>query len=171
MMKYSKIGQAWGFDLLIAVSIFFIGMVIFFLYSINYPKEGQQEIEMLQYESDYIGEILLSEGYPSDWNIENLGKIGIVNNGKINETKLERFYSLANNNLNPSGYEQVKSLFNTRYNFFINFSRPIIISGSEILEGGIGKNFVGEDSENLLKTTRITTYQNSPVTMNLYLWN
>ncbi len=170
-MKYSKIGQAWGFDLLIAVSIFFIGLVIFFVYSINYPKEGQQEIELLQYESNYISEILLSEGYPPDWNIGNLGKIGIVNKGKVNETKLERLYNLANSNLNPSGYEQAKYLFNTKYEFFINFSSPIIIGDLEIPEGGIGKNFIGENSENLLKTTRITIYQNNPTTMNLFLWN
>ncbi len=170
-MKFSNLGQAWGFDLLTAVTLFFIGIIIFFMYSINYPKEGQQEIELLQYESEYIGETLLSEGYPADWTIGNVGKIGIVNDGKINETKLERFYNLANNAVNSAGYDQAKSIFDTEYEFFMNFSTPIIIGASAIPEGGIGRDFVGENSENLLKTTRITIYQNNPVTLNLYLWN
>ena len=121
MMNFSKTGQAWGFDLLTAISLFFIGIILFFMYSINYPKESQQEIEILQYESNYISEMLISSGYPSDWNTSNVGKIGVVDDGKINETKLQRFYNLANNNVNPTGYLQAKSLFNTKYEFFVNF--------------------------------------------------
>lgn len=170
-MGYSKRAQAWGFDLLTAVSLFFIGIVLFFMYSINYPKESQETIELLQYESDFISETLLSEGYPADWDENNVGKIGIVDDGKINETKLERFYNLANNNLNPSGYLQAKSLFDTDYNFFVNISVPLVIGGSVIPEGGIGKDFVGESVSNLIKTTRFTVYQNSPVSVNLYVWN
>ena len=165
-----KKAQAWGFDLMIASIIFISGMLLFYMYSINYPKEGNEKLDKLFNSGEFIAEILLSEGLPSDWDENTVVRIGLTSDKKINDTKLERFYNMANEPINPDGYKKAKSLFNTNYNFFMNFSEPITIEGTPIEEGGIGKNFEGEQVTNLIKITRITSYQNKLVSLNLYIW-
>ena len=71
---------------------------------------------------------------------------------------------------NPQGYAKSKSIFNTKYDYFFNFSVPIKIDGNEIPEGGIGKPFNNEETQNLIKITRLTIYKNKPETLNLYIW-
>ena len=170
-MRSIKKAQAWGFDLISAITIFIIGAVLFFMYSINYPKEGQETTEVLQYESNFIGESLLSEGYPKDWNENNVGRIGIVDNGRINQTKIERLYAMANYLSNPNGYQKAKSIFDTNHEFFFNLSIPITLSNGSQTSSGVGRNFASQNPVNILKTTRITIYQNNPITLNLYIWN
>ena len=164
-----KGGQAWGIDLMFAGIIFFTGVIIFYLYSINYPAEGQNKIEELFFEGEFIADALLSEGLPENWNETNFAIPGIVTENKINETKLALIYNLSNENQNPQGYERVKSAFSTRYDFFFNFSEEITIDSQTISEGGIGKQ-ISPSPENLIKITRITLYKNKPVTLNVFIW-
>ncbi len=166
----NKEAQAWGFDLMIASVLFLTAMVIFYLYSLNYPSESQDALDTLKYEGDFIAESILSEGYPMNWNKNSVIKIGITNGNKINETKIEAFYNLANYDANPSGYAKAKLIFSTQYDFFFNLSQEIQIEGSAIPEGGIGRNFVNENPQNVIKITRLTIYQEKPATMNLYIW-
>ena len=42
--------QAWGFDLMIATALFLGGIIMFYIYSINYPAEGKKSFEDLYYE-------------------------------------------------------------------------------------------------------------------------
>lgn len=164
----SKKAQAWGFDLIIAGVIFMSALILFYTYSINYPKESNQKLDYLFNDGEFITEILLSQGLPENWDSTNVVRIGLTTNNKINETKLSRFYYLANNATNPVGYKKSKSLFNTNYNFFMNFSQPIIIDSINVQ--GIGQSFQNHPVSNLVKVTRVTTYQNKVVTLNLYLW-
>ena len=120
-MKPLKKAQAWGFDMMIASIIFMSGIIIFYIYSLNYPKESQQTLDTLFSEGDFAAESLLSEGLPTDWNSNNVIRIGLTTEHKINNTKLERFYNLANSQSNPAGYAKAKSILNTKYNFFMNF--------------------------------------------------
>ena len=131
-MLKSKKAQGWGIDLMIAVVIFSIGLTVFFIYSLNSPGEGKENIELLFYDGEIIANTLLSPGYPKGWDEENVINIGITTNGKINETKLERFYNLAEDN-----YEKTKLLFNTKYDYYFFISESIIINGGSI--EGIGK--------------------------------
>ncbi|MBS3081702.1 hypothetical protein J4416_02050 [Candidatus Pacearchaeota archaeon] len=166
----NKRAQAWGFDLMIASTIFISGILLFYVYSINYPRESYEKLDKLFIEGDFISEVLLGEGLPVNWDQNSVSRIGITTDKKINETKLESFYLLANNQTNPLGYKKSKSLLNTNYNFFMNFSEPIIIEEVAIPEGGIGQNFQGYPVTNLVKITRVTIYQNKLVSLNLYLW-
>ena len=42
----SKKAQAWGFDMMIASMIFISGIIIFYVYSLNYPKESQETLTL-----------------------------------------------------------------------------------------------------------------------------
>ena len=154
----NKRAQIWGFDLMIAMVIFISGILAFYIYSINYPSEGQDKIDSLSYEGEIIGENLLTSGYPSNWSDDNVAVIGIVDENRINATKLEQFYNLAND---PNGYNLSRAIFNTKYEYFINFSK-------EIGFNGIGLEF--SNPVNLVRIPRITIYKNQTITMNIYIW-
>jgi hypothetical protein len=167
-MNFKKIkkSQAWGLDLIIAMVIFSVGITAFFVYSINYSREAEENFNLMKTEGDFIFNNILSSGYPSDWSAENVVVIGISDDGKINETKLERFFELANND-----YDRTKFLFNTRYNYFFFFLDNMTI-GSSVVRG-IGKpGTVPENinSKNLVKITRMVSYKNKPMTAYIYIW-
>lgn len=154
--------QAWGLDIIVAASIFAVGIVTFYFYAINYSNQSQEIYQDLSYQGEKMADALLSTGYPENWNSTNVVTPGILTNSKVNNTKLENLYILANSNHNNT-----KSLLNINYNFYFNFSEPIIISGTHIQ--GIGEIYT--NSHNLIKITRLTTYNNKPVSLNIYVWN
>ena len=169
-MKFNKNAQAWGFDLMIASIVFITGIVIFYIYTLNYPKESQDKLDKLNYAGESIAQNLLDTGYPESWDVFTVSRIGLTTENKINQTKLDQFYLLASEPTNPQGYAQAKSLFRTNYEFFVNFSAPITIDGNTIEENGIGKDFSGQNSGSLIKTTRLTIYENKAVTLYVYVW-
>lgn len=167
-MKHSqKKAQAWGFDAMVASLIFISGIVAIYIYAINYPKESQETLDKFFTEGEFATEMLLSEGLPANWDENNVIRLGITTDKKINETKLERFYNLANNQI-PQGYAKAKSLLNLRHNFFMNFSQQITINGNNIV--GLGQSFDGVQTKNIIKITRATIYQNKIVSLNIYIW-
>ena len=162
-----KRGQAWGFDLMVAVTIFLAAILVFFFYSINFPKESQETLDSLFYEGNIIADDLLSEGSPNNWNVTTLIKIGLLNENKINETKLALFYNYSSNNINPGTYSQTKSLLNTKYEYYVNFSKPITVEGNSV--EGVGKQ-PSSNPKNLIRISRFTIYENEPTTLNIYVW-
>ncbi len=157
----NKRGQAWGFDLLIASSVFFLAIAIFFVYTLNSSKDYEQKLEDLLYEGNSMAEDLMSEGFPADWNIDNVKTIGLLNESKIDKEKLENFYTLS-----TSDYRKTKALFDIKYDYFMNFTEPIIIESEQI--EGIGIKPV--TPKNLVKISRFTIFNNKPTTLNLYIW-
>ena len=79
-----KRGQIWGMDLVIAMSIFSLGVVIFYFYSVNLHAESKEVFETLMYEGNGIIESLFSNGYPENWDEADVVTIGIFSDGKIN---------------------------------------------------------------------------------------
>ena len=156
-----KRSQAWGIDLVVAFIIFFIGLFVFYLYSLNYSS-GEDKLESLFYDGNLIANSILSEGSPLDWNSGNVIVFGILTGEKINETKLERLYSLSINN-----YSFTKSKFNTQYNYYFFLSENMTIQSQNI--DGIGNKPVTYD--NLIKINRFTIYRNKPITMSIYIWD
>ena len=77
--------QAWGIDLMVATSIFVVGILIFFIYSLNSFNESEEEIDKLFYDGKLISNYILSEGHPDNWNENNVQKIGITNNSLNNQ--------------------------------------------------------------------------------------
>jgi hypothetical protein len=158
----AKKAQGWGFDLIIALTLFMGGVLVFYLLSLNSYDETNDIIKSLSYESRIVSDSLLSPGYPEDWTSSSVTRIGIMTNSKINETKLEQFYQMSKTN-----YQLTKVLLNTNNEYYFFFSEPMIINGSQV--NGIG--MTNNSQSNLIKITRYTIYQDKPVTVNLYIWN
>jgi len=167
--KLNTKAQAWGFDLIVAMIIFSVGIVVFFIYSINQPNEAKETLEKLNYDGKLITESILSNGYPENWDSENVISIGILNNGKINETKLGNFYSLSQSN-----YDTTKILFNTKYDYFFFLDEnmtSITVDVDGIGKSGVNKNNMNNiNSENLVKISRFVSYKDKPMTAYLYIW-
>ena len=158
--------QAWGMDLIIAIILFSIGIMYFYFYSVNYSSESKESLDSLYYDGEIILKSIFSNGYPENWNSENAVTIGILSNGRVDKTKLENFYNLAQND-----YKKTKQLFNTRFDYLLFLSEPMIINSVEV--SGIGKLGATPEniqSKNLIKMTRFVIYEEKPRTAYLYIW-
>lgn len=167
MILKNKKAQGWGIDLIVAVSIFVMCITILYFFSINYSSDTKEEFNILSDEAEIIMEEILSEGYPENWNKTNVIKIGIISEGKINQTKSEKFY-----NLTQEDYGKTKRIFNTKYDYFFTLRENITLSSGEIK--GIGKNETDVDNidaKNLVRVERYTIYKNKPEKAYLYLWS
>ena len=161
-MIKTKRAQGWGFDLAVAAIIFSLGIVAFYLFSINSRNETAESFDNLKYESGVIAGSLFSEGAPASWTEANVIRIGLISRGQLNETKLAMFNSLA-----ISDYQRTKSLFRITSNYYISFSENLSIGNQTI--GIIGKQPV--DAQNLLKVTRLSSYNNKPIIFYIYNWD
>ena len=166
MAHKEKKGQIWGMDLVIATIIFSAAIAFFYLYTFNQSAESERLLEDLGYEGGIITDTLLSEGHPENWNETNVVQLGILTNGKINETKLEQFYNMSRND-----YFSLKRVLNSRYNFYFFLEENMSITGQTI--DGIGYTGITRNNlsaENIVKTERIVIYKNKPMGANLYIW-
>ena len=161
-----KRAQAFGFDLFIAIGLFLAAFILIYFYSINLQSSQEKVHEALSYDGNVIADSLLSEGYPQNWDKDNVVIIGILSNNKINETKLSKFNDLAN-----SDYNKAKNIFNTKYNFYVNLTEPIINEEDEDEEEITGIGLPPSSPKNLIKLTRFTIYKDKPVTLIIELWN
>ena len=97
MEKYTLIqnkrAQAWGFDLIIAIIIFSIGIVALYLYAINFSNEVDENLNALLYEGNLVSSNLLSQGSPANWSSYDLSSLdfmnmpGLLENNKIQQNK------------------------------------------------------------------------------------
>ena len=159
----NKKAQAWGFDLIVGTSIALIALVVFFVYAYNYGTRGDEKLDKLNEAGELVANSLLSSGYPENWQSGSVTKIGITSENKINNTKLEYFY-----NISQQDYKRTQAIFSIRYNYFVNLTDPIIINGNEI--PGIGLYPQQSPTENIIKLTRFTIYNNKPSTLNILIW-
>lgn len=157
-----KSGQAWGFDLIAALAIFVSGMIFFYFYSVNYSGQKDSSSVSIQQKAEFIADSLLTEGFPENWNENNVERIGIYDNDKINQTKLEMFYFLSDNN-----YQNTKEIFNLNDEFYIRFPGEVNIDGNNVESfGNIPTEF-----DNLIVISRVVVYENQIRTMEVVVWN
>ena len=160
-MGFTKRGQAWAFDLVIASVIFVTGIVLFFIYSLNLSDQGEESISKLTYQANSAANNLLSDGTPKDWVGANVEKIGLLSDGKINETKLERFYDLSEIN-----YDKSRILLGVQNNYYIFFQEKMMLEGKDV--EGIG--LIPTNPKNLIKISRVTIYKDKPTAINIEVW-
>lgn len=103
--KVASKSQTWSLDVLIAVSVFVVGIIIFF-YIITYTGDGSLA-EDLATESEIIPEKLIS---PDEANAED---IVIIIGNKVDDDRLKTFIS--------KDYDSIKSQLGVRSDFCIHF--------------------------------------------------
>ena len=144
--KRSKKGQTWSLDLVIASIIFLSGIVMLYIYAINYTSQSKGKLDELFYEGNLASELILSGD-----------DFGILTDNSVNQTKLDDFYS---------NYAQKKALIGVKRDFYFILQNLTI--------GGNIKDYVGvmnsTNTNSLIQVTRITIYKNKPTRFNLYLW-
>ncbi len=156
-----KRGQAWGFDLIVAVMLFVIALVAFYIYAANYNDGQNSQSSDLEAEARSIASSLLSEGEPSNWNTLTVTKIGLSSDKQLNETKIALFKSLS-----ETDYERTRHLFNTKRNWYVIFSETISVEGSPL--DAIGR--IPVEYTDLIKIERVSTYNNKPITIYVEVW-
>ena len=153
---------------MVGMSLFLVGIMIFFVYTLNQPEETREAFDLLFYDGKLLADNLMSEGFPLDWNSSVAVILGLTTDNKMNETKLEKLYEMiyAENN-----YTKTKILFGTNYDYYFFFDENMTIDYNQV-EGigkpGISKNNI--DSKNLVKITRFTIYQNKTAPLYIYIW-
>jgi len=168
-MKTKK-AQVWSLDLMSAMALFLVGIVVFFTYSINQPGEAEDNLELLFYEGKVIASSLLSPGYPTQWDSDNVATIGLTDDGRINNTKLKELYDMTSIT-EDNDYNLSKNILNTRFDYYIFFETNMTSIAPDL--DGIGKLGTTRDNvnaKNLIKTTRFTVYQNKTTPLYLYTW-
>lgn len=165
---FNKKGLGWGIDLFIGLMILTAGITSFYFFITNLSSFNEDEFYQLFHEAEILIESILSEGHPVYWNLSNVKFIGLLNNGKINHTKLEFFH-----NMTQEDYKHTKNLFKTNYDFYFLLDEEIYIN-SILIEGigkpGTNKNSIIQEAENLVIKKQITIYKNKPTVAYLYVW-
>jgi hypothetical protein len=161
-------GQIWSLDLMAGLALFLVGIMIFFIYSINQPSQAKETLDVLTYDGNIVADNLLSQGYPSDWDSSNAITIGLTTSNKINQTKLENLYQMI---YVENNYTKTKNLFNTEYDYYFFLNQNMTVSTGSL--EGIGKPGATKDNvdaRDLIKITRYTVYQNKTTPLYLYIW-
>lgn len=157
-----KRAQAFGLDVIVASSLFILAAATFFFYSLNHSNESGKTYDLMSYQGENLADTLLSEGYPENWNEINALQTGILTGEKVNESKLQEFYDMA-----YYDYTKTKYLFKITDEYYINFSQPLTVRGTNV-------PFIGRyeaNPDNLIKITRIINYENRPTKVFVYIWN
>lgn len=157
-----KKAQGWGLDLFLAITVFIAGLLFFYIYTINNPFESESMLSDMKLDADIASEILLSKGYPEGWIEGNVLTPGLLDDGKINNTKLEILYNLSN-----SDYQRFKTLFSTTNELYINSTDKFSFPGGDVQ--GIGN--IPVDPENLVVLDRIAPYEGKISRIEVIIWN
>jgi hypothetical protein len=166
-MIINKKSQTWGMDLIIGIMIFSFALLIFFIYALNNAADKSEDIDKMKYDGDGMINQLYSAGYPINWNISTVISIGVIDDNKINQTKLDLFY-----NLSIYNYTRTKRLFNTKFDYLLTFEN---ITANNININGIGKSGINEstltvNATNLVLIKRLIIYKLKPTVLKLYIW-
>lgn len=177
LIHKNKKAQIWSLDLMIAFVIFIFVIILFGYYSVNISSVSKQPLKELLREGNVITNSLLSAGYPSSWNSENVQRIGIMddgNGGRVNLSKLNALSQIA-----LEDYVRTKSLFHVRDDYYFFFEQDGIVLWINEAEGveGIGKPGVNsinvaevEDPRSLINLVRYVSYEERPTLLVLYMW-
>lgn len=162
--------QVFCFDMIVAVLIFGAAILVYYKTTTNLSDQDETLLDDLLIDAKSISSSLMSQGYPYNWIEDNVVRIGITSDNRINETKLEQFSRIPYNNS--------RKLFGTAYDYYVYFRdrNNNIIPFNESLKG-IGKPGVNstniqtlENPKKLVKVTRLVIKKSDIVKMVIYLW-
>lgn len=113
--------QAWYMDFVIALLLFTFTLVIYFSYINNFQKQDEGLLDELVTDAKTISSSLVLSGFPTDWDNSSVVRIGLIDNEKLNSTKIKSFKKIS--------YSSTKKRFSTPYDYFVFF----VNDNSEVL--------------------------------------
>ena len=170
-----KKAQFWYADFLLGLFVLFIITFVFnrVIIDLNLKEDKVQE---LINDGTSIANSLMSPGYLgfSQW-ANKAGRIGLVDNGKVNNNKVNDFQLLLNSN---NGYDVSKFLLGTKNDYLMYFEDKNNNIIDNKVYGGLDDvskiNQIG--AENIVRFTRFAYYDNNNdgkgelVKMNILIW-
>jgi hypothetical protein len=162
-----KGGQTWVADLFFGLLVFIAVLIIFFKSEVNYSEADEQAFDDIVFESKLVTDSLLSAGYPSSWTPATVEEIGITDDYRVNESKLEYLGSM--------NYSQTKSRLRTKYDYYFFFEGVDGIIDINSTHEGLGKPGINSTDygspHNLVRVNRFVVFRSEPAKMVVYLWN
>ncbi|MEM5801300.1 MAG: hypothetical protein QW350_00340 [Candidatus Aenigmatarchaeota archaeon] len=145
-------------DFIVATSIFLLFIAI--IYSLwltkTYYIEEEKRVIDIDDAAITASNIWLREGNPKYWNQSNIIDLGLENNNRLNQTKIDM--------LNDLGYENVKKLAGLeRYDFFMriyNQNNQTLFRYGKI-----------ENAKNIAKIKRVSILNGSIVFLDTIVWS
>lgn len=170
MLKNKK-AQVWAIDLTIAFVIFIGIIFLFYKYSISFAPEEPTTNKLIR-DGTYASSLLLSTGYPENWNelgLNQTNSLGLIDSeGFLDINKVDVLAEWINNGIGEN-YTLSKTKMNLKYDYLITFTN---ISG-EVLNP-IGLIFQDKNPKQVVKIKRLVVFSNNtqiqPIKLNLYLW-
>jgi hypothetical protein len=183
--KLGSRGQVWTMDFLVGIMLFILALIIAAPMMLNlYPSQDYSNVYR---DAIYLSDNLLSEGYPSNWTVNDVVLPGIAPNNRLDPQKLFELNSLE--------YARLKTVFHIDSDFIVFIKNTTsdnnIINitasynGNNVSQCIFGYNVsISSNStvsctpllntlsyENLVRVDRIIIYNSKVVTMTLYAWN
>lgn len=150
--------------------IFLLVFAIFFDYLFANPKISGERHELLTREATRTANALLQPGYPDNWNLHTVTRIGIADKGRINQTKLNQFSALLHQH---NGYERSKQLLGITNDYLIIVtqpSQPTITYGQAAISSE--ETLLASSAKTIATQTRTVTNPETgePVTITIHLY-
>lgn len=114
MKKNNVKAQIWFTDFAIAIVLFSLMLISYYAYTTNISKQDSVVMTDLIADAKVISSSSTTGGYPDNWNVNNVVRIGFTdNNNRINNEKFNEFTKI--------NYNKSLKLFGTIYDYFTFF--------------------------------------------------
>jgi len=152
------------------VLIFGSAILIYYKNITNLSDQDEELLDDLLIDAKLISNSLMSSGYQTNWNSDNVERIGITDDNRVSESKLAEFSKIP--------YKESKKLFGTVYDFYVFFTDrnnniiPINSSSEGIGKPGVNSTNIQtvENPKKLVKITRLIVKESDIKKMVIYLW-
>ena len=175
----SKKSQVWLSDYTLSMLLFILAALIAVKIIIN-SFSANTDFQELKSETSKISEILLSEGFPVDWNSTNVIRPGLLTGKRLDFNKT--LNAMNNNYIN---YTSLKTMLQTKHDFLVIFNSTKGILAFNNTLCAIGRpsisiwdgtnctnpNFGSINYKNMVQLNRLVIYNSNIVRMVVYAWN
>ena len=106
----SRKAQAWYLDLVAGMFIFIAGLIVYYYANTNLSYDDKEIYDDISRDAESIASLLLTPGYPLDWDSETVEQIGVVTGQELDEGKWLQFSAIP--------YNESRRLLGTQNEFF-----------------------------------------------------
>ncbi|MCA9485550.1 MAG: hypothetical protein KC506_01770, partial [Nanoarchaeota archaeon] len=121
--------------------------------AVNLPLADEDNYDSLRNEASSIANSLMSEGSPSNWDKDNVIRIGLLSEGRIDEGKWSEFGDVP--------YQTAKGLFRVIDDFYVYFGDDV---------GDRVGMYLDDSNESVVRVTRVVVRNNESMAMHVVSW-